>query len=70
MSRQDVSLSYPDLPVSFNDIFRRSQRFKAHRPPCMKLLRADADFGAIAEFKAVRKTRGSIVVNRCSVNRR
>ena len=38
------------------DIFRRSQRFKAHRPPCVKLLRADADFGAVAEFKAVCKT--------------
>ena len=55
--------SLPALPVSPNQILIGSKLLKPHRPSCVKLLRADADFRAKAELESVCKSGRGIDIN-------
>ena len=61
MVRFDRLWSY--LPITENNIFYGRQCFQPHRAACMQFLRADADLGTEAEFKAIRETGGGIDIN-------
>ena len=60
------SLSY--LSVAFDKIFHRRQSLKTHRTASVKFLRADTDFRAEAEFKAVGEARRRVDINGRRIN--
>ena len=48
------------MPVPEYDVFLGRQSFQSNGSPCMQLVCADADLGAQAILKAIRKTAGCV----------
>src|SRR5947207_6636764 len=55
-----ASIRRDNVPVTGELVFINQQTFHAYRAACVRLVGADADFGAEAGLKTVRKTRGSV----------
>src|SRR5438094_6271886 len=55
-----ASIRRDNVPVTGELVFINQQTFHAYRAACVRLVGADADFGAEAVSKTVRKTSGSV----------
>lgn len=58
-----ASAASTDLTVAVDEVFIGHEGFQPHGSADMQLLRADADFGAKAEFKAIGEARRRVDVD-------